>query len=154
MPSHCPSSGAWAKVQAQGTRHRQTSNQSPLSRQLGMSAIGPPLDRVPLDPFTGFASNQARLRRERDGRRMLDRFVRLAATRGRALGLLACELVVGAFGVDRVELDTEDVRMSRGLADPELGCEPEGGVLHSGLSATALRARQRLEAEGVAANRE
>jgi hypothetical protein len=32
MPSHCPSSGAWAKVQAQGTLHLHTSNQSPVSR--------------------------------------------------------------------------------------------------------------------------
>src|SRR5919204_3348183 len=39
MPSHCPSSGAWAKVQPHGTLHLQTSNQSPLSRQLGTSAI-------------------------------------------------------------------------------------------------------------------
>src|SRR6185295_2928754 len=39
MPLHSPSSGAWAKVQPQGTRHLQTSNQSPLSRQLGTSAI-------------------------------------------------------------------------------------------------------------------
>jgi hypothetical protein len=41
MPSHCPSSGACAKVQPQGTRHLHTSNQSPATRQRGTSAIAP-----------------------------------------------------------------------------------------------------------------
>ena len=34
-----PSSGAWAKVHPQGTRHLHTSNQSPVSRHRRTSAI-------------------------------------------------------------------------------------------------------------------
>jgi len=39
MPLHSSSSGAWAKVHPQGTLHLHTSNQSPVGRQPGTSAI-------------------------------------------------------------------------------------------------------------------
>jgi hypothetical protein len=42
MPLHSPSLGAWANVQGHGIVHLQTSNQSPIARQRGTSAITPP----------------------------------------------------------------------------------------------------------------
>ena len=49
MPSHWSSSGAWAKVHAQGTRHLQTSNQSPARRHWGASATRTSLGVAPLE---------------------------------------------------------------------------------------------------------
>src|SRR5919106_1009067 len=49
IPSHSSSSGACAKVQPQGTRHLQTSNQSPASCHWGTSAMATSLRVAPLE---------------------------------------------------------------------------------------------------------
>src|SRR4051794_9133742 len=70
----------------------------------------------------------------------------LTASGRRSLFHLARELVVGRFAIGGVELDTEHVEVTRRPADPVLGCEPEGGILHRRLRAASLGTLQRLEA--------